>query len=381
MSTRYVVARHCFGGIGDHLSCLVGAWWLARRTDRTLVVDWRGSRFSADPSGRHNCFNDYFESRHRLAGVDVITDDRVGAIDYPTPIFPEKWTPAIMTTPDHMRHTAAEIAVVNQIVASGKDPIASTVVLNQWIMPPPPREAVSTLLDELHAIEPIRTEAQRFWDEHIGSASTVAIHLRHGNGENLGPRAAYWLGPFSLVRQLAINIRKNVHGSGLSGRFSDNMPTSLVGTPAQAAAERRFYQRIAAEVSGLAKSAGMKKFVPILFCDSAQAIRGMRDVLPSITVRPKRLLGQGEGPLHQIDANEIQHSEYGGIRNKGIAGTITFEMFVELELMRRCDGLVCMDSGFSLLPRLRLDKNRVSFLEPSLLNQLIVKVMSRLSAY
>lgn len=381
MNTRYVVARHCFGGIGDHLSCLIGAWWLARRTGRTLIVDWRGSRFSADPSGRHNCFNDYFEPRQRLGGVEIIADDRVGTLDYPTPIFPDKWTPAIMATPDHMKHTAAEIAAVNRIVTSEEDPSEPTVVLNQWIMPPPPREAVSILLDELHAIEPIRTEAQRFWDEHIGSAPTVAIHLRHGNGENLGPRAAYWLGPFALVRQLAMNARKNVHGPGLSGRFSDNMPPSLVGTSAQAAAERRFYQRIAAEVRALAESAGMKNPVPFLFCDSAQAIQGMRQVLPSIIVRPKQLLGQGEGPLHQIDASAIQHSEYGGIRNKGIADNITREMFVELELLRRCDGLVCMDSGFSLLPRLKLDKNRVSFLEPTNLNQLIVKVMSRLMAH
>lgn len=380
MSIRYVVARHCFGGIGDHLSCLMGAWWLARRTGRTLVVDWRGSRFNADPFGRHNCFNDYFESRQRLGGVEVIADDRVGTLDYPTPIFPDKWIPAILATPDHMKHTVAEIVAVNRLVTSEEDPTEPTVVMNQWIEPPPPREAARILLDELQAIEPIRAEAQRFWDEHIGSASAVAIHVRHGNGENVGLRATYWLGPFALVRQLAMNAHNDVHGPGLFGRFSDNMPASLVGTPAQAGAERRFYQRIAAEVRALAQSAGLKNHVPILFCDAAQVVQGMRQVLPSLVVRPKRLLDRGEGPLHQIDPNGIQHSEHGGIHNSGVAEDITREMFVELELMRRCDGLVYMDSGFSLFSRLRLDENRVSLLKPARLNGLIVKAMSRLGA-
>jgi hypothetical protein len=358
----------------------MGAWWLARRTGRTLAVDWRGSRFNADPSGRHNCFNDYFESRQRLGGVEVIADDRVGALDYRTPIFPYKWTPGILATPDHMKHTAAEIVAVNRLVTSEEDPTEPTVVINQWVDPPPPREAARILLDELQASEPIRAEAKGFWDEHIGSASAVAIHVRHGNGENVGLRAAYWLGPFALVRQLAMNARTNVHGPGLFGRFSDNMPTSLVGTPAQAGVERRFYQRIAAEVRAFGRSAGVENPVPFLFCDAAQVVQGMRQVLPSLVVRPKRLLDRGEGPLHQVDANGIQQSEHGGIRNRGIAEGITREMFVELELMRRCHGLVYMDSGFSFFSRMRLDENRVFPLEPTRLNRLIVKVMSRLGA-
>src|SRR5437879_815431 len=89
-SNRYVVARHCYGGIGDHLSCLVGCWWLAKRTNRTLVVDWRGSRFNLDPSMKRNCFLNYFELTHRLGGVEIIADDSVSSIIYPTPIWPTK---------------------------------------------------------------------------------------------------------------------------------------------------------------------------------------------------------------------------------------------------------------------------------------------------
>ena len=113
MATRYVVARYCFGGIGDHLSCIIGAWWLARRTGRTLVVDWRGSRFNADPLMQHNCFHDFFEAKQTLGGVEVVADDSVGAIHYSAPMWPEKWTPSALASPDHMKHTSTEKAAVN----------------------------------------------------------------------------------------------------------------------------------------------------------------------------------------------------------------------------------------------------------------------------
>src|SRR3954470_12348615 len=110
MATRYVIARHCFGGIGDHLSCLVGAWWLARRTGRTLVVDWRGSRFNPDRSMQRNCFEQYFESREMLAGVKVIADDRVRRLSYPLPLWPDKWSASLLAGPNHVKHSHEEIA-------------------------------------------------------------------------------------------------------------------------------------------------------------------------------------------------------------------------------------------------------------------------------
>src|SRR6266576_2265321 len=122
MANHYVVARHCYGGIGDHLSCLIGAWWLARRTNRILIIDWRGSRFSSDPSMRHNCFPDYFEPRDKLCGVAVIADDSVGAIRYPLPIWPGKWNQAGLESPNHLKHTAAEVATVNSLVTSDREP-------------------------------------------------------------------------------------------------------------------------------------------------------------------------------------------------------------------------------------------------------------------
>jgi hypothetical protein len=379
MSTRYVIARHCFGGIGDHLSCLVGAWWLAKRTARALVVDWRGSRFNSDPDMHRNCFYEYFEPRGKLAGVEIIADDSVGSLPYPQPFWPEKWTASLLASPHHVKHSGSEIAAVNHLVTSNDDPIEPTLVLNQWVEPPPPRQAVREFLDELQPVDSIRAEAGKFWNEHIGARPAIAIHIRHGNGENVGARAAYWLGPIALIRQLAMNARSNMHTTGLFGAFSDNMPPSLVGTPGQAGAERRFCRSVASQFRHLSHTAGLRDAVPFLFCDAAHVVETMREALPSIVVLPKQLLGGGTGPLHQFRADAVQYGEHDSIKSGTISENITRDMFVELELMRRCSALLYMDSGFSLLARISLDENRVSRLRPNLANRSITRIMARMA--
>ncbi|WFU18775.1 nodulation protein NodZ [Bradyrhizobium sp. CB3481] len=368
-----IIARHCFGGIGDHLSCLIGAWWLARRTARTLVVDWRGSRFNADPTMRRNCFFHYFEPRQAMGGVRIIADDSVGGLQYRTPIWPAKWTQADLTSSDHLKHSAEEVAAVNELVTSERKPIEPTVVLNQWVEPPPPREMVRLLLAELHLAEPIRAEAQGFWNEQIGSAFAVGIHLRHGNGENVGARAAYWLSPFALSRQLSLNARNDVHRPGLFGRFSDNMPASFVGMSSQAGAERRFCRKVAADFHAFAERLNAVNAVPFLFCDSMQIIDTLREFLPNLVVRPKVLPEKGDGPLHQFEAKPVGQN---GTRIGTVPEQVTLDMFVELDLMQRCQALMYMDSGFSILARTMLEQSRQLRLQPSRTNRLIVRAMS-----
>lgn len=375
MKNKYVVARHAFGGIGDHISCLIGAWWLAKQTGRTLVIDWRGSRFNTDPTRTRNCFWDYYVQRDQLGGVEVIADNRVANIEWPTPIFPPKWTASALATPAHLKHTAEEIAAVNQLVASGTDRTEPTIAINQWVNPHPPKEAVKILLEELRPASFIDAESQRFWDQNFGVHPVVGIHIRHGNGENIGERSAYWLGPFALATQLVRNHRADVHRPGLAGRYLDNMPESLVGTKAQRPFEKRFYRRIGDEFHALSRATGIDR--ALLFTDAPQVISGLQDFIPSLVACPKLLMAEGTGPLHQLDANSIQNTDGGGIECLGIDQRITREMFVELELMRRCEALLCMSSGFSIFAQRRLPDSHIRFLEPNKLNVLISKLISR----
>lgn len=370
---RFVVARHCHEGIGAHISCVLNAWWYAKQTGRTLVIDWRGSRYNKDPSGRHNCFYDYFEQVDHLDGVPTIADDSVAALAHNPPFYPTKWTIANLQSSDHIKHSGEEVIAVNKLVTSGQDRLESTVAFNQGISLPP-KDAARTFFSQLYFSKQIRSASQQFWSEHIGNSPAIGIHVRHGNGENIDTRAAYWLSPLALARQLRLNSSVNIHRAGTSGRFSDNMPPSLVGTAGQERFERQFCRRIASEFKSMARHGGMESVKALLLTDAPRVVTAMREFLPDVVTLPKLLLDDGAGPLHQVQT--VAEKANDAIQSGGLLGdTIANEMFIELDLLRRCKGLICMASGFSLISRLELDEAKVVKLRPTRTNRLVLRLM------
>lgn len=362
---RHVIARHPNGGIGDHLSCLIGAWWFAKRTHRTLVIDWRGSRFAAGLPSTEHAFTHLFESVSTLAGVPVICDERVGQLSYSGPFFPVKWTAANLRGTEHVKHTGQEIAAVNALVTSELDVPAPVVAFNQWIDPPPPKSEVQRLLKDLRFHPDIRARADAIWSQALGQRPGIAIHIRHGNGENIGLRAAYWLDAIRWIRQYRANQNVDVHRPGDHGRFGDNMPPSLIRTHEMKGAELRFLTHIAREVSRMAKRHPGAR--PVLFCDSPVVASAMAQLLPDVLVPPKAFLPPDAGPLHAQ-----------AITGTGDMAQSTLEMAVELELMRRCSALVCMDSGFSIFAKAQLADDDICLLRPHWVNEWLMKVLRRL---
>lgn len=372
-TSRYVVARHCHEGIGAHVSCLLGAWWYAKQTARTLVIDWRGSRYNSDPSGRHNCFYDFFKRVDQLDGVPTIADDTVATLPHSSPFYPTKWTTANLRNSDHVKHSHEEVDAVNRLVNSGQDRPESTVAFNQGINLPP-TEAARALFKQLQFSEKITSVSQNFWNEHVGISPAIGIHVRHGNGENIDTRAAYWLSPLALARQLLLNNSVSIHRAGISGRFSDNMPPSLIGTVGQERFERRFCQRIVCEFKKMARHPSLKGSRAILLTDSPRVVRTVKEFLPDLVTLPKLLLGDGAGPLHQV--HSVVETANNALQSGTLLGdTIANEMFIELDLLRRCKGLICMASGFSLLTRLELDEANVVKLRPTRINRLVLRLM------
>src|SRR5262249_5383224 len=67
----FVVSRPFHdSNVGSNLSSLAGAAWLARRLERSLVVDWRGLSQLGDPS--LNYCTEFFETPETLGGVTVV---------------------------------------------------------------------------------------------------------------------------------------------------------------------------------------------------------------------------------------------------------------------------------------------------------------------
>lgn len=137
--SKFVVSRRSTGW-GDCIISLISAWHYARRTGRTLVIDWRSSCYLGDPS--RSAFPAYFEPVRSIGGVPVVADDMVGTLNYPTPVQVSfghdalrglnRWlaernlAPSAqhVTTAYHLSH-AEERALVER----GEDVAAPTVVL------------------------------------------------------------------------------------------------------------------------------------------------------------------------------------------------------------------------------------------------------------
>jgi Nodulation protein Z (NodZ) len=367
---RFVVARFANGGIGDHLSCLIGAWWFARQTGRSLVIDWRGSRFNRDRASGRNCFTDFFQSTDSLVGVPTLADDAVGTLPFSDNTFPPKWTRDNLVSTAHVSHSADEIVAVNQLVNSGQDRPEPWVAFNQWIAPPPPRDETRRLLQELQFAPPIRAAADRWFDQAVGNRQAVAIHIRHGNGENIGSRAGCWLGPWRFARQCVLNERVDLHRAGQHGRFGDNMPESLIRTENLRGSERAFLKRVRASVRRMQARLGGAA-VPVLFCDSPAVVETATQLMPDLLVPPKAFLAPNAGPLHAPAAA-------GDASARPTLEQVSFEMCFEMELMRRCSALVCMPSGFSIFSNVLLDPDFIETLVPSLVNRWLERVLERL---
>jgi hypothetical protein len=365
-SQRVVVARFPNGGIGDHLSCLIGAWWFAKRTGRTLIIDWRGSRFNRDPESGRNCFRDFFEGKDNLAGVPAIDDDRVGRLELSGPFFPLKWKAENFRGIAHVCHTSEEIREVNALVTSTNDRSEPCVVFNQWIAPPPFAE-MRLLLDDLVFTSAIRNAASAIWNDQIGSKAGIAVHIRHGNGENIGRRAAHWLGPLRHVRQELMNHSADIHRPGAHGRFSDNMPHSMIRTDNLKGSELIFLRRVRKHVHRMQRK--LSGAIPIFFCDSIAVANSFCDLMPDAVVPPKTFLAPNTGPLHAIVCEPLADESDHPVQRIG------FEMAVEMELMRRCSALVCIYSGFSIIPRVMLEPSRIHCLRSPVTNRLLSKLI------
>lgn len=185
-STRYVVSRRT-AGLGDLLVNLVAAWDFAARTGRTLVADWRGSRYLQDRTG--NLFGALFEPTDRLAGVPLEAPDDLSGVTLPEPYHPEMWTRARLERPP-LRSCAeiwADRDAAVALIRGGGDVEAATVVLDGCINHAlPSAQRCRAVLADLRPVGQVRAEVEGFSTEHLAGRPVVAVHLRHANGGAIG---------------------------------------------------------------------------------------------------------------------------------------------------------------------------------------------------
>lgn len=170
MTRGYVVTRpYPQSNVGSNLASLAGAILLARKLDRSLVVDWRGMAQLQDKSV--NYFTEFFETPSTLLGVPA---------SYAQP-GDDEYADAPWLSADE-----AAAAVQGRHELEG----AEFVVLQQYhgpdrLMRAPESERFAYLrrfYGEVHPAAELRKTIDDWADEHLGGRFVVGVNIRTGNG-------------------------------------------------------------------------------------------------------------------------------------------------------------------------------------------------------
>jgi hypothetical protein len=192
MPDRYAVSIR-MAGLGDLVVSLCAAWRFARLTHRTLVADWRHSVYTSASST--NLFPLCFEPQPEIAGVPFIGDDAIQQMYWPHPRHPDKWNDERMlqstTLRPHVLDSDRDAALA--LIRSGTDVVAPTVVFDAslsggvlcW------REA-RTFLEALRPVQHLVDRASAFRDAYLRPGPSIGLHVRCGNGGDIGTHAPYW---------------------------------------------------------------------------------------------------------------------------------------------------------------------------------------------
>jgi hypothetical protein len=372
IATKYVIAKFTNSGMGDHLSCLIGAWWYAKNTKRTLLIDWRGSHYAKDDD---NCFLSFFHFEEDT-GVPIIADNSISQISYADDFYPKKWNRSNINSLEHRPHTASEIHQVTQLVHSCIDRNESTIVFNQHISSIPIRKKLYRLIDSLRPAAAVEHIVSQFNSQHMAGKKVLGVHIRHGNGENIGDRAQYWIGGIRLFQQIRLNKSFNIHlhshrkntGQEYGKNGETTAAKSLVRVNGHLSlTEKYLYKRIFAAYDSFKQENPAEDCCLLLCTDSKRVIEFVQRGVNDTIIFHKKMLSLGAGPLHQQSQ---------GTDNVSIEPPISADLdtFVEMELLRRSDAIICIPSQFSLYPRLSLAERSVTIIKPPIANRIISKL-------
>ena len=203
---RFVVSRRRTG-LGDCLWSLAAAWQYAKRTGRTLVIDWRGSCYLGQPFT--NAFRVFFEQIDEIAGVPVICDDQVNNLSLPGPFFPTWWNrPSIDCVYRPDEQIFRERDELRQLFESKDDTDANTVVCDACLMWACDQDAERKIFRSIKLRSEIQARIDAIYQEYFEGCNVIGVHVRHGNGEDIMGHRPYWADPKVALRQVCTAIQR-----------------------------------------------------------------------------------------------------------------------------------------------------------------------------
>ncbi|MGA2633263.1 MAG: nodulation protein NodZ [Terracidiphilus sp.] len=242
MDERFLISKKKTG-LGSDMATMLGAWYYAHRTSRTLVVDWRSSLYLADRKA--NAFPYLFRKPEEIDGVKLICDDSLRRLKFPKPVV--------------FLHRM-EGCEYDALLTAGTDLPAPTLLCRRPMHIFPELEAQKRFYSRLQLHDDVQQEIDEFRHKEFADATVLGVHFRHGNGEYLGFR------PDAGLHESCIQI---------------------------AAACRQMYKVMKPTLRG--------RFRIFLATDSQEAEQQLKLLLSSLFTRPKAFHEAGGGRLHRRD--------------------------------------------------------------------------------
>ena len=285
-TNRYVISIRR-AGLGDCIICLGAAWLFARHTGRTLIADWRRSRYAGNSAT--NAFALCFEALPELAGVPFIGDDRVAHLCLPRPRHPALWNDdALLAEPPRRSDDAflADRDAAVALIRSRSDVAAPTVVFDACVNDGLVSVADSrTFLSDLRPVTGVTQLAAAFRESRLGTGPVIGLHIRHGNGARTGHHH-YWHSMDASIERCRRAVR---------------LARERLGAPA-----------------------------PVLLCtDSVDVEMAARQVIADVVCYSKMFRSSGAGELH------MWHQTHKG----------RDDALVEMLLLARCSALIRYPPG------------------------------------
>lgn len=250
---KFVISTR-IAGFGDLLVSLCSAWQYAKRTNRTLVIDWRQSLYLKDKT--QNAFSVFFEPIQEIDGVPVICDDTVSSSKFPAPTYstlkrngrlnpliikygysrPFRNIPQLVAYRSSVSRQAQRDEA--ELIVSGRD-VSEPTVIFQGCLPTELSNSkiCQTLLDHIKPRKHIQQEIDEFADTYFRGKKVIAVHVRHPNGANIiDNHTKYWVNePLALanIRRAIQRVKDKLGGDCIifictdTGRIQEALIASL----------------------------------------------------------------------------------------------------------------------------------------------------------
>ena len=189
-SNKKVVARRN-AGIGDNLLATAHAWYYAKKTGRSLVINWAPSMYFKDKS--KNAFGAFFEVPREIDGVRIIYEEKVGLLKRflrRLPLLPFRYFLPVLiievfhkflrgsTPASMMRLREKRRAWSIDLIENGTDYGKDTVVFNTHFNFLP-QNVLKPFFDSLVLRPPYQEKIDDFVNHFFKGKKVIGLHIRY----------------------------------------------------------------------------------------------------------------------------------------------------------------------------------------------------------